>query len=139
MYKTPSQSQDEFEKFSEILERNLDDLLQNNPFLVVVNDDFKVKSSNWYCRYKSTLEDDTVNDITKQYGLHQVFREPTHTLDNASSCIDLIFTSQPNLIAESGVHPSLHRNCHHKTVYVKFNLRSLALQRRKYRAYKESN
>ena len=139
MYKTPSQSQDEFEKFSEILERNLDDLLQNNPFLVVVNDDFKVKSSNWYCRYKSTLEGDTVNDITKQYGLHQVFREPTHTLDNASSCIDLIFTSQPNLIAELGVHPSLHRNCHHKTVYVKFNLRSLALQRRKYRAYKESN
>ena len=62
-------------------------------FLFVVNDDFKAKSSNWYCRYKSALEGDTVNNITKQYGLHQVFREPTHTLDNTSSCIDLIFTS----------------------------------------------
>ena len=52
----------------------------------------------------------------KQYGLH--------VLDNTSSCIDLIFTSQSNLITESGVHPYLHPNCHHQTVYVKFNLQN---------------
>ena len=37
-------------------------------------------------------------------------------------CIDLIFISQPNLITESGVHPSLHPNCHHQVIYAKFNL-----------------
>ena len=34
----------------------------------------------------------------------------------------MIFTSQPNLLVESGVHPSLHLNCHHQIVFAKFNL-----------------
>ena len=42
---------------------------------------------------------------------------------NSSSCIDLIFTSQANLITESGVHPSLHPNCHYPVIYAKFNLK----------------
>ena len=53
--------------------------------------------------------------------MHQVIEEPTHILDT-SSCIDLIFTSQPNLIIESGVHSSLHSNCHHQIIFAKFNL-----------------
>ena len=43
LYRSPSQTQDEFEKFSENLERNLDGLFQNNPFLIVVIGDFNVK------------------------------------------------------------------------------------------------
>ena len=43
LYGCPSQSQDEFERFSENLERNLDRLFQNNPFLVAVIGDFNVK------------------------------------------------------------------------------------------------
>ena len=54
--------------------------------------------------------------------MHQVIKEPTHILHNSSSCIDLIFASQPNLITESGVRPSLHPNCHHRLIYAKFNL-----------------
>ena len=38
------------------------------------------------------------------------------------SWIDLIFTDQPNLIVDSGVHPSLHSNCHHQITYCKLNL-----------------
>ena len=34
----------------------------------------------------------------------------------------LIFTSQPNLVMESGIHSSLHSNCHHQIVFAKFNL-----------------
>ena len=41
---------------------------------------------------------------------------------NSSSCIDLIFTHQPNLSVNSGVHASLHPNCHHQIVHTKFNL-----------------
>ena len=36
--------------------------------------------------------------------------------------IDLIFTSHLNLVVESGVHLSLHPNCHHQIVFAKFNL-----------------
>ena len=47
-------------------------------------------------------------------------------LENSSSCVDLIFTSQPNLVMDAGVHPSLHPNCHHhEIVYAKFNLKIL--------------
>ena len=35
----------------------------------------------------------------------------------------MIFTSQPNLVLESGVHSSLHPNCHHQTVFAKINLK----------------
>ena len=54
--------------------------------------------------------------------MHQEINELTHILDNSSSCIDLIFNSQPNLLIESGVYPSLHPNCHHQTIFAKFNL-----------------
>ena len=37
-------------------------------------------------------------------------------------CIDLIFTSQPNLVTESGVRSSLQENCDHQVTYGKFNL-----------------
>ena len=120
LYRSPSQTQDEFEKFSENLERNLDCLFQNNPFLVVVITDFNVKSRNWYYHNKSSSGGDAVDIITKQYGLHQVIKEPTHILDNYSTCINLIFSSHPNLIIESGLHPSLDHNCHHQIVYTKF-------------------
>ena len=122
MYRFPSQTQDEFEKFLENLERDWDDLVQNKPFLAVVIGDFNAKSNNWCCREKSSLEGDTVDSITKQYGLLQVIREPAHILGNTLSFIHLPFTSQPNLITESGVHPSLHPNCHHQIVNAKINL-----------------
>ena len=43
-------------------------------------------------------------------------------LDTYSFCIDLTFTSQPNLVIESGVHTALHQNCHQKFIYTKFDL-----------------
>ena len=105
------------------IEQNSDRLFQNNPFLVAVIRDFNVKSSNWYYHDKSSSDSNAVDTITKQYGLHQVIKEPTHILDNSSIFIDLIFTSKPNLIIDFGAHPSLHPNCHHHhIVYVKFNL-----------------
>ena len=35
-------------------------------------------------------------------GLQQLINIPTYILPNSASCIDLIFTSQPNLIIDSG-------------------------------------
>ena len=46
-------------------------------------------------------------------GLQQLISEPTHLLPNSLSRIALIFTDQPNLAVDRGVHASLHPNCHH--------------------------
>ena len=83
--------------------------------------DFDAKSSNWHCQDKSTFEGNVTYNITSQFGLYQVIKEPTHIL-NISSCIDLIFTSLPNSIIDSGVHSCLNPNWHHQIVYAKFNL-----------------
>ena len=63
-----------------------------------------------------------IDAVTSNYGLHQLIQEPTHILNSSSSCIDLIFTSQPNLVMESGVYSSLHPNCHHQVIFAKFTL-----------------
>ena len=52
-----------------------------------------------------------------------MINNPIHISDTYSSCIDLIFTSQLNLVVESGIHPSLHPNCHHQIVFSKFSLK----------------
>ena len=70
-----------------------------------------------------TYECSKIDAVTSQFGLQQLINEPTHLVANSSSCIDLIFTSQPNLVMESGVHSSLHPNCHHQITYAKFNLK----------------
>ena len=37
--------------------------------------------------------------------------------------IDLIFTTQPNLVMESGVHSLLHVICNHHKTFAKLNLK----------------
>ena len=93
--------------------------MQRNQFLFVAIRDFNAKSSNWFYQGKTNFERDAIENLRSQFEFHQV--EPTHILDT-SSCIDLIFTSQPNLITESGVHSSLRSNCHHQSIFVKFTL-----------------
>ena len=97
-------------------------MVQRNPSLVVAIGDFNPKSSNCFFHDKTNFEGDTVENLTSQFRSHQVIKEPTHILDTSSSCIDIIFTPQPNLIIESGVHSSLHSNCHYQITFAKFNL-----------------
>ena len=125
LYRSLSQSQDNFATFSDNFEMTLDLASKKNPFLLVVLGDFNAKLSQWHDKDSSTSEGILVESITSQFGLHQIINEPTHILENSSSCVDLIFTSQPNLSVESGTQPSLHPNCHHQIICAKFNLEVL--------------
>ena len=112
-----------FEDFADNFELNLDKIANKNPYLLVVLGDFNVKSLNWYKHDKITYEGSKIDAITSQFGLRQLIKEPAHILIDSSSCIDLLFTSQPNLVMESGVNSSLHQNCHNQIIYAKFNLK----------------
>ena len=50
-----------------------------------------------------------------------MIKESTHIFSNSASCINLTST-QPKLVMDSGVHLSLHLNCHHQIVFSKFKL-----------------
>ena len=89
----PSQSQDDFETFSD----NFKMTLEKASFLTAITDDFIARSCNWYSHDKRSFEGSTIESITSQCGLHQLINEPTHLLKNSSWCIDLIFTWQPKV------------------------------------------
>ena len=122
LYRSPSQTQDEFETFLKNFELTLDKVHKKNPFMTVALGEFNVKSNKWCKADITSLEDSKIDTIANSYGLNQLIQEPTHILNSSSSCIDLIFTSQPNLVMESGIHSLLHSNCHHHIVFAKFNL-----------------
>ena len=79
-----------------------------------------INSKNWYINDKTATEAVKIEFVTSQFGLHKIINEPTRVLENSSSCIDLIFTSQPNLVVDSSVHPSLH-----PTVIIKLSMQNL--------------
>ena len=60
--------------------------------------------------------------MTSQFGLNQIINEPTQVTKNSSTCINLLFTSQTNLVIESDVHSSLYPNCHHQISIAKSDL-----------------
>ena len=97
--------------------------MNQNPHFILVTDNFNVRSSSWWKNDVRTSEGNQVDALTSSYGLSQLICEPTHILSNSSSFIDLIFINKNNLIIDSGVHASLHPNCHYLIVYAKLNVK----------------
>ena len=103
-------------------EQLISGIITKNPLFVLITGDFNVRSSNWRKNDLFTSGGTQVYSLTTSYGLSQIISDPTHILPNSSSCIDLIFTNQPNLLTERGVYPFLHPKCHHQLVFAKLNL-----------------
>ena len=123
LYRSPSQSSDEFENFVYNLDLTLEALTQKNPFLTVIIGDFNAKFNKWCSTNKTTPEGAKIDNLTSLLKEQtQLLKERNHISDNYRSCIDLIFTSQSNLVVDFGIHPSLYENCHHQIVYSRFNL-----------------
>ena len=123
LYRSPSQTQDEFDIFLVSFEQLIGDIIAKNPLFVLITGDFNIRSTNWWKNDLSASEGTQVDSLTTSYGLSQIISDPTHILPNSSSCIGLIFTNQPNLVTESGVHPSFHPKCHHQIVFANLNLK----------------
>ena len=97
--------------------------IPGNPNSIILIGDFNAKLSTWNSTDSDTHEGIEIASMTSLYGLTQMISQPTHILPNSSSCIDLLFTNQPNLIIKKGVYSSLHPNCHHQIIYAKINFK----------------
>ena len=62
-------------------------------------------------------------DSLTTHGFKKLISDATHILLQSMSCIDLIFTDQPNYIIDCGIHPSLDKNCHQQITLCKFKLK----------------
>ena len=103
-------------------EKLLSNISKRKASLSVITGDCNARSSLWWPKYINTTEGSKLIFLTSSNGFLQLINETTHIKTSSSSCIDLIFTDQPNLSVNSGVHASLHPNCHHKIVHSSFNL-----------------
>ena len=130
LYRSSSQSIDEFENFVYNLDLTPEGLTRKNSLLTVIIGDFNAKFRTWCSTDKTTPEGAKLYNLTSQNELTQPLKEPANISENHRSCIDLIFTSQLNLVVEVGfdIHPSLHENCHHQTIYSKFDLKTFFRQ-----------
>ena len=79
-YRSPSQSLDKFENFSDNFEINLAVLPQKNPFLMTTIEDFNANSGNWYSQDETSFEGNTIPIESKssQFGLYSLINEPTN-------------------------------------------------------------
>ena len=70
---------------------------KRKPFLSIVTGDFNARSSSWWPNDINTAEGTKLFSIASSNGFSQLINEPTHIQTSSSSCLDLIFTDQPNL------------------------------------------
>ena len=123
IYRSPSQNNSEFDLFLSNFEKFLSDINKRKPFLSVITGNVNARSSSWWSKDMDTAEESKLISLTSTNGFPQLINEPTQIQTSSLSFIDfLIFTNQPNLSVNSGVHASLHTNCHHQIIHSSFNL-----------------
>ena len=122
VYRSPSLDANEFQNFLLNCETILSDTTTNNALFTIILGEFNARSSAWWTNDKTATEGTKLESLTTVHLFHRFISQPTYLMPQSSSCIDLIFTDQPRLIFDSGVHPSLHSNYHYQITYCKLNL-----------------
>ena len=120
---------DKVDEFTNELNITLDNIKWRNPYVNLVVGDFNAQNTAWWWWWWGGGGDtddypgESISIITGLHGLHEIINPPTHFYPGKNlSYIDIIFCSQPNLISESGVTPSLLPQCHHDITYAKIDL-----------------
>ena len=121
-YRSPSQTKDEFENLMKTLELNLQHTLNKSPFLIVGLRDFNARMQGWYQNVITTLEGSKIDMAFSKFSFEPNNKRTNIYFEQFGFLHRFNFTSQPKIVIHSGVHPSLHPNCHHQTAFKKFSL-----------------
>ena len=111
IYRSPSQSIIEFDSFLSNFEKLVSDVNNRKLALSIITGDFNARSQSWWSNDINTTGGSKLLALSSSSGFSQLIDEPTH-----------IKTNKPGLSVDSGVHSSLHSNCHHQIIYSNFNL-----------------
>ena len=123
MNRSPNQSSMEFESFLSGFQDMLSSMLFSKSQFTVVLGDFNARSLTWWSNDITNLNGTLIDLLTTTHGIKQLISDANHILLTSMSCIDLIFTDQPNYVLDCSTHPSLHKNCHHQIKFCKLNLK----------------
>ena len=61
------------------------------PYTMAILGDFNEKLNSWYANNNANIKGSKIDILTASFGFNEIINEPTHILNNSSSCIDLIF------------------------------------------------
>ena len=78
LYRSPSQTSDEFQSFISNLEKLLININNFDPHFVILLGDFKAKSRSWSLNRTTTEEGKILENVTSLYGMKQLISAPTH-------------------------------------------------------------
>ena len=93
------------------------------PLASVITGHFNARSKNWWSQGITNSQGSIIDTLTSTSGDHQLKNLPTHMSNKSSSCLDLIFTPNPNFITEFGIEKSLYADSYHNNmVFSKMNL-----------------
>ena len=93
------------------------------PLASIITGDFNARSKSLCSQDVTNSHWSIIDTLTSTSGYHRLINLPTHMTNTSSSCIDLVFTSNPNLITEFGIEKFLYAgSCHHSIVFGKMNL-----------------
>ena len=116
LYRSPSQNHDELERFCTNFDLLLSNINNLYPTCSIVLGDFNAKCSKWCASNKNNTAGIELDNFTMRSGYNQMIDKPTHFINDSSSCIDLIFSSNVNLTKNCGVEQSLYEKCHHNII-----------------------
>ena len=126
VFRSPSQDQQEFDNFMNNFELMLSKMSAEEPYAVIISGDFNCRSPQWREKDNENEEGRQFEPLTTDLGLHQLnlWTDPYDWSIKILYRLD--FIDQPNLFIESGIHPSLHEQCHHQIIHGKLSVRNLA-------------
>ena len=101
LYRSPKQTTDETNALLSGLEQTWYNIALESPTCSFVPGDVNAKCSNWWANGVNNLCGLELYTLSSLLGYSQLINESTNFEPNKSpSCIDLLFSSQPNLVVE---------------------------------------
>ena len=125
LYRSLSDDQQEFDQFIENFELMLFRLSGEEPYAIIITGDFNSRFPQWWNGDNENDEGKQFEPLTPDLGLQQLKSGPTHKISESKSCIGMILINQPNLFIDTGIHSTLHEQCHHQIIHGKLNVKKL--------------
>ena len=99
----------------------MDHINNELPICSVITGDLNARCSKWCNKDITNSVGREIDTLTSSAGYKQIINKPTHIVNNSSSCIDLIFCNNLNLLSNNGVDLLLFEKCHH-IIFGKINI-----------------
>ena len=90
------------------------------PTCLVLVGDFNAKLLKW-CPSDQDIKDGQ-DTFTTTSGYTEIIGQPRHIMNDKSSCIDLLFTTNSKLLCVVGVKQTMYDKCHRNIIYGSLNL-----------------